>query len=480
VVKLSFKTCDAEDVLSVFPSMGMGRKKDREKQQDLWMAASEIVATPAHVYYERLNHILCVEKFDQRAEAMCRKYYKSPSGRPSIAPGTYFRMMMLGYFEGIGSERGIAWRAADSLSFRKFLGYDLSEATPDHSTVSRTRRLYSVETHQAIMQWVLKLLRKHGMARGQTVCVDGTTLQANASMKSLLRRETGIGYGEYLGELAAAEGIENPTKEQLARLDRKRKKKTSNEEWINANDPSARITRMKDGRTKLAYKAEHAVDLVDGAVLAVTIQPGDRGDTASYVETLEAAQREAVEAHRGGIEEVVMDKGYHSNAVLVDLAARKMRSYVPEPERGPRKWIGKATEQRCVYANRRRVRAPRSKRLQKLRGELCERSFAHCYETGGMRRVHLRGAENVLKRVLVHTAAFNIGLLLRKLTGWGKPMAGSGLKKAGFWLRRMILRCARRLWKRREHIWTVRSRIFMGLPCRRAVPGGLANRLAGA
>lgn len=412
--------------------MGMGRRKQREKQQDLWVAASDMVTTPGHVFYERLNTILDAEKFDQRIETLCRKYYKSSSGRPSITPGTYFRMLLLGYFEGIESERGIAWRAADSLSVRQFLGYDLSEPTPDHSTVSRTRRLYSVPTHRAVMRWVLKILRKHGLAQGQSVCIDATTLEANASMKSLVRRDTGVSYDAYLRQLAEAEGVENPTKEQLARLDRKRKKKASNDDWTNPNDPSARITRMKDGRTKLAHKAEHAVDLADGAVIAVTVQPADRGDTSSYSETLDAAQVEASNAHPMGIAEAVMDKGYHSGAVLLDLAGRGIRSYVPEPERGRRRWTGKRDEQGAVYANRRRVRGARSKRLQKLRGELCERSFAHFYETGAMRRLWLRGTENVLKRVLVQAAAFNIGLLLRKLSGWGKPRAVPGRKTGWF------------------------------------------------
>jgi transposase len=406
--------------------MGMGRKKDREKQEDLWVAFSEIVTTPGHVFYERLNAVLNAEKFDQRIEVICRKYYKSSSGRPSITPGTYFRMLLLGYFEGLDSERGMAWRAADSLSYRKFLGYDLREQTPDHSTVSRTRRLYSVETHRAVMKWVLKILRKHGLADAQSVCIDATTLEANAAMKSLVRRDTGVSYDDYLRQLAQAEGIENPTKEQLARLDRKRKKKASNDDWTNPNDPSARITKMKDGRTRLAYKAEHAVDLASGALLAVTVQPADRGDTTSYVETIEAAQREAKKSHPMGIEEVVMDRGYHSGAVLMDLEEREIRSYVPEPERGQRHWPGKAEEQRRVYGNRRRVREQRSKRLQKLRGELCERSFAHCYETGALRRMYVRGADNVFKRVLVQAAAFNIGLLLRKLSGWGKPRQGQG------------------------------------------------------
>jgi transposase len=406
--------------------MGMGRKKDREKQEDLWVAFSEIVSTPGHVFYERLNGVLNAEKFDQRIEVICRKYYKSSSGRPSITPGTYFRMLLLGYFEGIDSERGMAWRAADSLSYRKFLGYDLREPTPDHSTVSRTRRLYSVETHRAVMKWVLKILRKHGLADAQSVCIDATTLQANAAMKSLVRRDTGQTYDDYLRQLAEAEGIENPTKEQLARLDRKRKKKASNDDWTNPHDPSARITKLKDGRTRLAYKAEHAVDLASGALLAVTVQPADRGDTTSYVDTLDAAQCEAVQSHPIGIEEVVMDKGYHSGAVLTDLAERAIRSYIPEPEHGKRHWLGKAEEQRRVYANRRRVREDRSKRLQKLRGELCERSFAHCYETGALRRMYVRGADNVFKRVLVQAAAFNIGLLLRTLSGWGKPRQAQG------------------------------------------------------
>jgi len=431
--------------------MGMGRRKDREKQQDLWVASGEIVATPGHVFYERLNTVLNAEKFDQRVEAMCGKYYKSSSGRPSITPGTYFRMLLLGYFEGIESERGIAWRAADSLSARKFLGYDLVEQTPDHSTVSRTRRLYSVATHAAVMRWVLKILRKHGLVDAQSVCIDATTLQANASMKSLVRRDTGVSYHEYLKQLAEAEGIENPTKEQAARLDRKRKKKASNDDWTNPNDPSARITKMKDGRTKLAYKAEHAVDLASGALLAVTVQPADRGDTTSYRETLDAAQNEAMETHSAGIEEVVMDKGYHSGAVMEELVKRGIRSYVPEPERGKRKWSGKAAERRSVYANRRRVRAERSKRLQKLRGELCERSFAHCYETGAMRQLYVRGTDNVRKRVLLQAAAFNIGLLLRKLSGWGKPRQGQGKENAVFLLMGAIIALAhqfRAVWRR--------------------------------
>src|ERR1019366_7348348 len=265
--------------------MGMGRKKDREKQQDLWVAASEIVTTPGHVFYERLNTVLNAEKFDQRVEAVCRKYYKSSSGRPSLTPGTYFRMLLFGYFEGIESERGIAWRAADSLGLRGFLGVGLNQMPPDHSTISRTRRLIDVEPHQAVFSWVLKLLAEKGLLKGKTVGVDGTTLEANAALRSIVRRDTGEGYQEFLTRLAQESGIATPTREQLAKLDRKRARKGSNEDWVNPHDPEASITKMKDGRTHLAYKVEHAVDFSSGAVVAITVAAGDAGDTATILET---------------------------------------------------------------------------------------------------------------------------------------------------------------------------------------------------
>jgi transposase len=409
--------------------MAMGTRRKRERQQDLWIATSDVVVTPGNAFYDRLNAILDQHKFDHRVEHLCRKYYKSQYGRPSMAPGVYFRALLIGYFEGLDSERGIAWRSADSLSLRKFLGYALDEQTPDHSTISRTRRLYWIETHKAVFRWVLQVLVGEGLIRGQTVSIDATTLEANAAMKSIIRRDNGQGYEEYLKELAAAAGMENPTREQLARFDRKRKKKGSNQDWKSPSDPDARITKMKDGRTHLAHKAEHAVDLSTGALLAMTLQPANEGDTTTIHKTLQEAQLAAREIREGGAEEVVADKGYHSGEVLKQLHGEELRSYIPEPERGRRKWQGKgkAEEQKQVYANRRRVRGARSKRLQKLRSELTERSFAHLYETGGMRRVYLRGRNNILKRLLVHGAAFNLSLILRKTLGVGKPRRLQGL-----------------------------------------------------
>src|SRR5215475_1326735 len=419
--------------------MAMGTRKQRERQQDLWIATSDVVETPGNAFYDRLNQILDEHKFDQKVEAVCHKFYKkSPYGRPSMAPGVYFRSLLIGYFEGLDSERGIAWRTADSLSLRKLLGYALDEATPDHSTISRTRRLYWLETHKAVFRWVLKILNEEGLVSGRTVSIDATTLEANAALKNIVRRDNGQSYNDYLKELAQAAGIENPTREQLARLDRKRKKKGSNQEWMSPSDPDARITKMKDGGTHLAHKAEHAVDLSSGALLAVTLQGADQGDTTTIHQTLAEAGEAVAEliehevktapqaepqVHLGGVEEVVADKGYHSGEVLKDLHDGGVRSYLPEPDRGRRNWQGegKAEEQKRTYENRRRVRGDRGKRLQKIRSELTERSFAHMYETGAMRRVHLRGRENILKRLVVHAGAFNLSLVLRRSCGAGTP-----------------------------------------------------------
>lgn len=425
--------------------MAMGTRRQRERQQNLWIASSEVVETPGNAFYDRLNQILDEHKFDRMVEAVCRKFYKkSQYGRPSMAPGVYFRSLLVGYFEGLDSERGIAWRTADSLSLRKFLGYALDEATPDHSTISRTRRLYWLETHKAVFRWAIKILTEEGLIRGRTISIDATTLEANAAMRSIVRREDGQTYEEYLKGLAQAAGMENPTREQLARLDRKRKKKGSNQEWTSPSDPDARITKMKNGGTHLAHKAEHAVDLSSGALLAVTLQGADQGDTTTIHQTLaeageavaemieheaETRPQEKPQVHLGGVEEVVADKGYHSGEVLTDLHDGEVRSYIPEPDRGPRNWegLGKAEEQKRTYENRRRGKGDRGKRLQKMRSELTERSFAHMYETGGMRRVHLRGRENILKRLLIQGAAFNLSLILRKAIGVGKPRRLQGL-----------------------------------------------------
>lgn len=400
--------------------------KRREKQESLWIATEEIARSQGHPFYRKVNEVLEQHKLDRRLEHLCRRFYKPVFGRPSMAPGVYFRLLLIGFFEGIDSERGIAWRVADSLSLREFLGFSVTEQTPDHSTISRTRRLLPVETHKAVFRWFVQVLGEEGLIEGQTIAIDATTLEANAAMRSIRRRDDGRRYEEYLKDLAKAEGVENPTREQLARMDRKRKKKGSNREWMSPADPDARIAKMKDGRTHLAHKAEHAVDLSSGAVVAVTLQAADQGDTATIQQTLKEAQANAALVNERGVEEAVADKGYHSNQVLVDLHAEGIRSYIPEPERGPRKWPNKEQEQQRVYANRRRISGRRGRDLQKLRSELTERSFAHLYETGGMRRTHLQKRNNILKRLLFHAIGFNLALLVRERHGIGKPRTLQG------------------------------------------------------
>ena len=324
----------------------MGKRSKRERQEELWIAKRDIVETPGHVFYDRLNELLGRHRFDERVEHLCRRFYQGPYGRPSIAPGVYFRMMLVGYFEGLDSERGIAWRVADSLSLRNFLGYGLDEKTPDHSTISRTRRLYWLSTHQAVFRWALGVLAAEGLVRGETVSIDATTLEANAALRSIVRRESGQRYEEYLRRLAEEEVIEEPTREQLARFDRKRKKKGSNRDWKHPQDPDARITRMKDGRTHLAYKAEHAVDLSSGAVVAVTLQPADAGDPTTLFETLRAAQAGVEGVGSGEIKELAADKGYHSNGVQFRSHVRDRRHETPPLER-PTEHPETAARPRC-------------------------------------------------------------------------------------------------------------------------------------
>lgn len=408
--------------------MAMGKRKEKLRQQSIWIATQELPKSASHPFYKRLNRILEQNGFDEYVEQRCESFYAPTMGRPSLAPGRYFRLLMLGYFEGIDSERGIAWRAADSLSVREFLGLELGEAPPDHSTISRTRRLIDVETHRDVFSWILDRLAAAGLVKGETLGVDATTLEANAALRSIVRRDTGEGYEAFLTRLAKASGIATPTREDLARLDRKRPKKGSNDDWTHPQDPDARITKMKDGRTHLAHKAEHAVDLETGAVVAVTVQPADKGDTETVKETLiEAAENvEKAKPQTGGVKELVTDKGYHSNALLEDLAILGVRTYISEPARGRRNWQGKHPARDAVYGNRRRIGGARGRRLLRQRGERLERPFAHAYETGGLRRVYLRGHSNILKRVLIHTAALNLGLLMRLLVGVGTPRSLQG------------------------------------------------------
>jgi transposase len=404
--------------------MAMGTRQS--EQGSLWVAMAKLPKSPGHPFYARLSALLDADDFDRFVEGQCARFYAPVMGRPSLAPGRYFRLLLVGYFEGIDSERGMAWRASDSLAVRSFLRLPVDEPPPDHSTISRTRRVIDLESDRAVFTWVQQRLVAAGLLRGKTVAVDATMLEANAAMRSIVRRDTGESYQEFLTGLAQASGIATPTREELARLDRKRKKKTSNQDWKYPGDPDAKIAQMKDGRTHLAHKAEHAVDLETGALVAVTLQDADQGDTTTIIETAIAAAEQIEEAQAALqtpqlLAEIIADKGYHSNQIMIELEAVGLRSYVAEPDRGRRDWSQEPAAQTLVYANRRRIRGARGRHLMRQRGERIERSFAHLYDTGGMRRTHLRGHTNILKRLLIHAGGFNLGLVMRHLIGSGTP-----------------------------------------------------------
>lgn len=411
--------------------MALGKRGG--EQQEMWVATSSLPKSEGHVFYRKLNEILAEAGFDAWVEQKCRPYYHSHLGRPSIPPGVYFRMLLVGYFEGIGSQRGIAWRCADSLSLRAFLGIPLIEETPDHSSLTRVRDRLPLEIHVAVFQWVLQLAAEQGLLRGKTVAVDATTLEASAAMKTIIRRDTGEDWNEYLRRLMREqEGVENPTDEDLRRFDQKRKdKRVPNEEWMSPTDPDSRIAKMKDGRTHLAYKAEHVIDLQTELVLAASIRHADEGDPDTLVDSVTEAQTNLSEAKLDTeIKEAVADKGYHATDTLELADSLGIRTYIPERKmKGERNWEGvSAAARRAFFNNRRRTRGARSKRLQRQRSERVERSFAHVCDTGGARRSWLHGIVKVQKRYLIAAVARNLGLVLRKLFGIGTPR---GLQAGG-------------------------------------------------
>jgi transposase len=427
--------------------MALGRR-NVERQADFWVPTADLPRSPGHPFYEQLNQVLAAAGFDRFCEESCRKFYHAKLGRPSVPPGVYFRMLLIGYFEKLPSERQIAWRCADSLSLRAFLGLAPGAGSPDDSSLNRARLRIDLETHQAVFDWVLKRLAEHELLKGQRLGIDASTLEANAAMRSIVRRETGQSYREFLTDLAQASGIETPTAEDLAKFDRQRKgKKCSNDDWFNPHDPDAKIAKMKDGTTHLAHKNEHAVDLDTGAIVAPVVHPADAGDTTTMWGTLEQActslrevrddETVPADTRELHVQDVVADKGYHSAQTLVNLEELDLRGYVSEPDRGRQTWTARGPQeqefkrqaQQAVYRNRRR-RGRRSKALHRRRAEFAERSFEHVLDDGGMRRVYLRGRENIAKRYLIHTAGFNLGLLMRKLTGFGTPRGWADARRA--------------------------------------------------
>ena len=414
--------------------MAMGKRKER--QESLFILSEGLPQSDGHPFYKKLNALLAEAEFDRWIENRCQRYYaqEEKRGQPSLPPGVYFRMLLVGYFEGLDSQRGIAWRCADSLSLRQFLGIPLHEPTPDHSTLSLTRNRLPPEVFDEVFQFVLAIAERKQLLGGKTVGVDSTTLEANAAMKSIVRRDTGEDWHAYVTRLMQEEGViaadQQPTDEDLRRFDKQRKnKKVSNDEWMSPSDADARIAQMKDGRTHLAYKAEHVVDLESELVLAAEVYRADVADSQTLVDSVMEAQVNLAQAgSETEIEEAVADKGYHADQALELADSLNIRTYIPEPRRPhERVWTDKpAAYQQAVCNNRRRVRREKGKRLQRLRSERVERSFAHVCDTGGSRRTWLIGLANVTKRYLIAVAAHNLGRIMRLLTGIGKPKALQG------------------------------------------------------
>jgi transposase len=405
--------------------MAMGRAGDR--QGDLMVSWADLPRSPGHVFYDRLQDVLLAGGFDRFVETACQPYYAPQMGAPSLPPGRYFRMHMVGYFEGIASERGIAWRCSDSLSLREFLRLENRQEVPDHSWLSKTRARLPHEVHERVFGWVLQRVAEHGLVHGKRIGVDASTMEANAALRTIVRREDGRSYREMLTQMARESGIDTPAADDLVRIDRARKGKTlSNEEWTSKTDPEARIAKLKDARTHLAYKPEHAVDLDTGVIVAAALHPADHGDTRTIEGTLAAAEKNLAQISAAPTKqepsELVADKGYHARALLKDLDGGVWKTRIAEPrQKGFSRWHGDDKARAAVYANRTRLGSGIGKRAMRRRAEIVERSFAHNLDRGGMRRTWLRDRENVHKRYLVHGAGHNLGILMRLLIGAGTP-----------------------------------------------------------
>src|SRR3954471_17861190 len=412
--------------------MAMGRLSDRGKVA--WSGSPLAVAlAPRHYFYDRCNEVLAEAEFDEAVEMLCQPYYKEGVGRPSIPPGRYFRMLFVGQFEGLEPEREIAWRCADSLSLHRFLKLTQGETAPDHSTLSVTRSRLPLEIHHAVFGFILEIADRHDLVRGKRIGVDASTQEANAALRRLVRRDTGEDDQEMLRRLARESGIETPSAEDLIRFDRTRKNKTlSDADWASPTDPAARIARMKDGTTHLAYNPEHAVDLDTGVIVAARIHPADQGDTHTLAGTLEQAEAMLDLIGRAPTPEtpaeMVADTGYHSREGLKALEDSAWKSRISEKEQKAfARWHGDDAARRAVYNNRARLKSTVARQAFKLRAEKVERSFALILDIGGLRRTWLRGVENVEKRYLIQVAAHNLGLVTRHRFGAGTPRQAMAL-----------------------------------------------------
>lgn len=406
----------------------MFRKKEQQPQQELWVATSEIVTTPANAFLERLNTALAALNFGDSVRALCAPFYQmdaSKGGRPGIDPEVYFKMLLVGFFEGLPSERGIAARCADSLSIRQFLGYSLCEATPDHSSFTVIRQRLGEQVYRQVFDLVLVGLETHKLLKGRNVGIDASTMEANASKKKLQNRLSGQDYLEYVKGLAAEAGIDPENAAAVRNFDRKRPgRKTSNKDWSNPHDPDAKIGKTKRGASRMIYKPEHIVDLETGAILDADVRPGDEADTddlSTRVSESEARLKKALGIERSIFKVMASDKGYFKLDEVRALQAMGLRTVIPDPVSNRRPEKLSAKERQVLRSAQRAVTAHYGKSLMKRRGMYIERSFEHLLDCGGARRTTLRGRINIKKRYMVQAMGVNLSLLMRALIGIGTP-----------------------------------------------------------
>lgn len=408
----------------------MFREKTPDTQQSLWLPTAEIVSTPAGGFYQKLDEALSSFGFGDRVRALCEPFYctdESVGGRPGIDPEVYFKMLLVGFFEDISSERGIATRCGDSLSIRQFLHYSLTETTPHHSSFTRIRQRLDDSVYDDVFGLILAALKEQNLLKGKNIAIDASTIEANASLKSLEHRMTGEAYRQYVKRLAKEAGVDTDDPAAVSRFDKKRPgRKTSNKDWQNPHDPDAKIGPTKRGSMRMIYKPEHIVDLDTGAILDVDIRPGDEADTHELAAKIFSAE-ERVNGALGNdpdtklFESATGDKGYYSVAELRELYAEGIRINVKDPIDN-RRLDKLSDEDRAVVESARHTTSSESgKDLMKRRGMHLERSFAHILDDGGGRRTTLRGRSNILKRYRIQAMGMNLSLLMRALIGVGTP-----------------------------------------------------------
>jgi hypothetical protein len=421
------------------------RRERSAKQQELWIVAGELPPATPDQFYRRIDRTLARIGFAQDVWTICEPAYADPSrgGRPGIDPVVYLKMLMVGFFENLPSERAIASRCADSLSIRGFLHYSLTEATPDHSSLSIIRQRLSTEQLGAIHGVLLRALHEHGLLRGRKLGIDSSVIEANASLRALEQRNTAESYWDYVRKLAAEAGVDPTDPKAVRRFDKQREgRKTSNQDWQNPHDPAAKVGRTKHGATDMLYKPEHVVDLESGAIVQVEVRAGDAGDNdarlaervMSAVDTLSAVLPEMPLEKLG--EELCGDEGYFALGPIGELQACGVRTVISDPQAQRRNRAKASPEQRTVLRRAQRATTSASgKALLRKRGEHLERSFCHVLDHGGLRRTTLRGTENLQKRYVVGALTYNLSLLLRTLCGLGTPkQALAASRRALIWL----------------------------------------------